>query len=75
MNEPYSHDRLLQQITESTETLAACERNMRTAHALLEAAHVQIERSRDLHRQLDLVDQRSHPGLLRHEMRPQIDEP
>ena len=75
MNDPHISDRLLPQITRSTETLAACERNMRSAHALLDAAHLQIERSRDLHRQLDALNRLHHLGPIWHETRTPIDEP
>ena len=75
MNEPYSHDRLIRQITRSTETLAACEQTAQSAHALLAAAQLQMERSRALQRQLDLLDDLSHPEPIWHELRKPIDEP
>jgi hypothetical protein len=74
MSDPHVSDRLIQQITRSTETLAVCEQTTRSAHALLAAAHLQMARSQGLHRQLDLLTHLSQPRPLRPEPRTARDE-
>ena len=73
MSEPCSHDRLIRQITRSTETLAACERTTQSAHALLAEAQLQIERSRALERQLESLNHLHHLGEFWQEPRAPVD--
>ena len=65
MHEPRVPDRLIEQITRSAETLASCERTMRSSHALLATAHLQLERARDLHRHLDVLHHLHHQDTAR----------
>ena len=73
MNDPRVSDRLTGQITRTAETLAACERNVQSAHALLHAAHRQMERSRALHRRLDALNHLHHSGPFWYTTRDPID--
>ena len=73
MNEQRVPEQLIGQITRSAEMLAACERTMRSSHAWLAAAHYQIERARDLQRQIEILNHLHDPSIARHDAWNPID--
>jgi hypothetical protein len=56
MNESRGPDHLMGAIRRAAETLTSCERTIHESHTVLAAAHLQLERSRELHRQLEILD-------------------